>query len=279
MKLLTFISAILLSCTLSAQLISIEIEEEPIEEPALTTITNALGATPTTYRIFAAFPDDYELLTLYGVEGEPWTLTSTEPFYQDSFGGPTTLDINPFEVALQPSVAYDSWFTIGDVDSLDNQLITLSLTNAFELWDNGADIQIDDPFGSSIFVPSLGGNAQNNPDPNGRVLIAQLTTAGVATGCLSLQIRRLNEDGTIFDPPGDDVFEDVLENICFTTEPSPDCTGDLTEDGIVNVDDMLILLADFGCNENCVADLDGDDVVNVSDVLVFLVAFGAICAE
>lgn len=279
MKLLTFFSALLITCSVSAQVISIEIEEVPIEEPALTTITNELGATPTTYRIFAAFPDNYELLTLYGVQGEPWTLTSTEPFYQDPLGGPTTADINPFQVANQPSLAYDSWFTIGDVDSLSNNLFTLTLDNVFENWDNGADIQIDDIFGSSIFVPSLGGNAQNNPDPNGRVLIAQLTTAGEATGCISIQLRRLNDDGTIFDPPGDEVFEDVRENVCFSTEPSPNCAEDFTDDGLVNVEDMLVLLSNFGCNQDCVADLDGNEVVNASDVLIFLVAFGAICAE
>ena len=77
--------------------ITIEIEELPIEEPALTEISNVLGGTPTAYRVFAAFPDNYELLSIYGLQGEPLSISSTEALYQSPVGGPTTLDIDPFD--------------------------------------------------------------------------------------------------------------------------------------------------------------------------------------
>lgn len=259
--------------------ITIEIEELPIEEPALTEISNLLGGTPTTYRVFAAFPDNYELLSIYGVQGEPLSISSTAPLFQSPVGGPTTLDVDPFEVANFPSLTYDSWLTIGDTDSIDNNIAVLDFTGAFDLWDTGSNIVVEDIFGSSIFAPSDGGGLQNNPDPNGRVLIGQFTTTGVVNACLNFQIRKLNADGTIFDPPGPEIFEDFRQNVCFTTMDSPSCLGDLDDNLLVNAEDLLMLLADFGCDENCVADLDGDEVVNVNDLLIFLTAFGAICAE
>lgn len=260
----------------------LQIEEVPVLEPALTTITNVLGDTPRTYRVFAAFPDNYQLLALYGVQGEPWTLESDEPLYQDPVGGASTLSINPFQVAAFPELTYDSWFTIGDTDSLDNAMVVLTLDNSFENWDNGGDLNINDIIGSSIFAPAAGDTEQNSPDPNGRVLIGQFTSTGAITGCFNIQIRRLNEDGTIFDPDGPDGpagFEDARFNLCFDTSTAGTCPADFDVSGEVNVDDLLTLLADFGCLESCVADLDGDDIVGANDLLIFLVAFGVICAE
>lgn len=52
--------------------------------------------------------------------------------------------------------------------------------------------------------------------------------------------------------------------------------GDLNNDGVVNVADMLILLSQWGqCGEgNCPADLNGDGTVDVSDLLILLSNWG-----
>jgi hypothetical protein len=51
--------------------------------------------------------------------------------------------------------------------------------------------------------------------------------------------------------------------------------GDLNGDGVVDVLDLLILLAAWGdCGDECPADLNGDGVVDVSDLLILLSNWG-----
>ena len=54
---------------------------------------------------------------------------------------------------------------------------------------------------------------------------------------------------------------------------SPPTPGDLDQNGVVNINDLLILLGAWGlcdtCSE-CPADLDGDCVVGVVDLLALL---------
>ena len=136
--------------------ISIEIEELPIEEPALTEISNVLGGAPTAFRVFAAFPDNYELLSIYGVQGEPLSISSTEALFQSPAGGPTTLDINPFDVAIFPSLAYDSWLTIGDTDSINNNMAIVDFTGSFDLWDAGSNVLQHYLLGTIILIGQNG---------------------------------------------------------------------------------------------------------------------------
>lgn len=55
------------------------------------------------------------------------------------------------------------------------------------------------------------------------------------------------------------------------------CLGDLDNNGLINTNDLLLLLAAYGCSLNCTADLTGDDLVTTSDLLLFLTVFGTIC--
>ncbi len=70
---------------------------------------------------------------------------------------------------------------------------------------------------------------------------------------------------------------------CFYADPGFNCDGtslcveDLNDNNAVEVGDVLLVLADFGCTENCSADLTGDGFVTVDDVLVLLSAFGSEC--
>jgi hypothetical protein len=50
-------------------------------------------------------------------------------------------------------------------------------------------------------------------------------------------------------------------------------------DGIIGVNDVLVVLADFGCLQDCSADVDGDGAITVSDVLALLGTFGENCPE
>lgn len=59
----------------------------------------------------------------------------------------------------------------------------------------------------------------------------------------------------------------------------PECLGDLNNDLLISVADILEMLGDFGCIENCEADLNGDDAVSVEDLLLLLASFGLDCPE
>jgi len=53
-------------------------------------------------------------------------------------------------------------------------------------------------------------------------------------------------------------------------EPWLPLTGDINGDGIVNVDDLLLVLGAWGPNPGHPADINGDGVVNVEDLLIVL---------
>jgi hypothetical protein len=59
---------------------------------------------------------------------------------------------------------------------------------------------------------------------------------------------------------------------CDVDEP---CLGDIDGGGVVNVDDLLFILAAFGDQTDGAADLDDDGFVTVNDVLVVIGAWGA----
>lgn len=51
---------------------------------------------------------------------------------------------------------------------------------------------------------------------------------------------------------------------------------DFNSDGIINVDDLFILMNDYGCVSSCSADNTGDGMVTVADLMYFIGAFGEI---
>tara|TARA_B100000767_G_scaffold69118_1_gene65718 strand:- start:3174 stop:6494 length:3321 start_codon:yes stop_codon:yes gene_type:complete len=55
------------------------------------------------------------------------------------------------------------------------------------------------------------------------------------------------------------------------------CLADFDLDGIITVNDLLYLLADFGCSSNCSADITNDNTVNTNDIALFLGLFGTYC--
>ena len=55
------------------------------------------------------------------------------------------------------------------------------------------------------------------------------------------------------------------------------CLNDINGDGQINVGDILLVLAEFGCVSGCTADATSDNTVNVSDLLSILSVFGQDC--
>ena len=59
--------------------------------------------------------------------------------------------------------------------------------------------------------------------------------------------------------------------------PIVGCLGDIVANGSVGVEDLLLLLSEFGCTAGCEGDVDGDGAVSVGDVLALLGVFGTPC--
>ena len=77
------------------------------------------------------------------------------------------------------------------------------------------------------------------------------------------------EGGTSITGPGD--IEDT------PLEPGP-CAADLTDDGMVDVLDLVAVFENWGaCEGACVADTNGDQVVDVMDLIEVVSAWGT-CA-
>ena len=58
------------------------------------------------------------------------------------------------------------------------------------------------------------------------------------------------------------------------------CPADLNGDGVVDLADLGILLADFGCTAgpgNCSGDIDGDGDTDLADLGILLANFGVVC--
>ncbi len=83
--------------------------------------------------------------------------------------------------------------------------------------------------------------------------------------------------------PGAPGTQDGVDNDCsggpLDPEEESQCPEDLDNDGLVNVNDILLLLGEFGCVADCTFDLNGVPGVDVADFLVLLGAFGLPCSN
>ena len=138
-----------------------------------------------TARIFANFSASTdELDAVFGDADNALFVTSTNGFYQNAFGGPTSADINPALYSAFPSLVLDSWVTIGLEDQVGNNMLNIGIDwTDFE--DNGGDISTDN--GTWFATPD---DAQVLAGADLRVMIGQFTMYGVdshVSGVLNIQ--------------------------------------------------------------------------------------------
>ena len=138
-----------------------------------------------TARIYADLSAGSRLDAVYGNGDNPLLMTTTSSLYQNAFGGDTSASINPALIGAFPSLAYDSWATIGLEDQGSNALASIGINF-------GAD-SISSSDGSWYITPD---DAQGQ-EIGGRVLIAQFTSYGYDStlyGTISMQGK--NADGS-----------------------------------------------------------------------------------
>jgi hypothetical protein len=138
-----------------------------------------------TARIFANFDAATdELDAVFGDADNPLLIRSCGTFYQHPFGGPTSADINPALYTVFPSLALDSWVTIGLEDQVGNNMLNIGIDwSDFE--DNGGDISTDN--GTWFATPD---DPQVLAGEDLRVMIGQFTMYGLesnVSGVLNIQ--------------------------------------------------------------------------------------------
>ena len=127
-----------------------------------------------TWRVYAEFDDpNDQLIAFYGYDLEPLEIHTAGDFYQNSFGGPTSINISSSQWGFVPDMEWDSFLTVGYPDNTGNLMQNVGFD--YTDFEAGNSWTVDDLIGGSIF--NLPGDPMSSP-VGGKVLIAQLTTNG-----------------------------------------------------------------------------------------------------
>jgi hypothetical protein len=127
-------------------------------------------------------------------------------------------------------------------------------------------VTIDDP--SMIELPTgWGGYGAEDPDTFEPILPENRTFTDVLAGADAIVFTTF-QPGFFF---SEAFFQMRLDNITIETTGGETIPGDVDGDGVVDTNDLLLLLADWGdCTGECPADFDGNGVVDTDDLLVLL---------
>ena len=147
----------------------------------------------TTYRVYLTLASATDAVSAVVGDNEfPLSLSTTTSFYQEPiFGGVTPANISAPALGLLPSLAYDSWVTIGlegPASSANGEVNASLLAGTWDdAFEDGDSFLVDDNTGSGWYLlPPTATNGM--ADANQRVLIAQLTTDGDISGSFRAQV-------------------------------------------------------------------------------------------
>jgi len=149
----------------------------------LTSVNVDNGDGTWTAQIFANFSAATdELDAVFGDAQNSLVIETSSSFYQNALGGATSTSINPALIPLFPSLALDSWVTIGLSDQTDNALLNIGID--FSGFEAGGSISTDN--GSWFATPD---DPQVLAGADLRVLVGQFTMMGDGnvSGVLNLQ--------------------------------------------------------------------------------------------
>ena len=198
----------------------------------------------TTYRVYALCENEDDFVSAVAGDDEFSTsVHSTSSFFQSPAGGPLAENSNPMVFPFIPSLAYDSWVTIGldqSANGAEGEL-GVSVLEGNEPWvipfENGGSIEISDDLGGLWYI--LNGATNGIAGDDLRVLLGQFTTAGNLSGQMFVQFfihgdgvnNGLNKVIGLQDACGAPAFDNCsFPESGYSCEGS--CLSDLDSDGI-----------------------------------------------
>ena len=202
-----------------------------------------------TYRVYIKTQNSDDFISSVTGDSEfPTRIQSSGDFYQSAFGGLLGSDQNPALFAFFPEAAYDSYVTIGLTEEAaagEGNINTIE--SAVNPWganfENGQDLLIDDAIGGGWFI--FNGNTNGVAGDDEQVLLAQVTTNGMLSGSLYVQVFVNGNPNT------DNRILLDLEDACVAPGGPEVC--EFPEAG-------------YDCDGNCLADADGDGVCDEFEV-------------
>lgn len=188
-KLLLITSALLLTIGVSAQFVSLEVEEYAVH----TGMVGDVDLTGfTTYRLYVNMTSQDDFLSACFAEPDkPLRIETSTSFYQDAAGSLTGAEINPAFYGFIPSMEFDSWVTIGRAATTDPGAGISTIQSSTDPWITdfnipGGNIIIDGLYGGSWYA--LNGDVNGLAGPDLKVLVGQFTTDGDFGGILTFQV-------------------------------------------------------------------------------------------
>lgn len=218
----------------------------------------------TTYRLYANLSHADDVVSaVYGDEINPLLISTSEDFFNSSFGDDLAQSINTLFYSSFPEVEYDSWLTIGYApgDPVLGNVGTVGMMSDLAAFNEGDNILLNDPFGGSWFV-TTDQNAIAGEDL--KVLLGQFTTSGTLQGTLNIQVFS----------QGDQSNEQLVEQIGFFAGATvPGCTdaGACNYDAAASSDDGSCEYPAPGldCAGECLDPVDenGNGICDAEEVL------------
>ena len=276
--------------TTAGHIIDLAVVEYAVHTEDLFGMAGILPAGSVTYQIFALLEDPADhLLAVFGDEDRPLELETAETFYGFGTGAGETIVVSSYQPVFNgafPANEFTTWFSAG-VSGDANSTATVSYVQGNAYWSDelsDGSILINDTIGGAFYGTYNTSEITNN----GAMPIGQFTVTDPSSfhGTINLLAKTIMDDGTegIEFAEGLTFSNDDLtvfgcmdeEAINFDPEAtwqlSGDCmyAGDFNGDGEFTVEDLLGMLAEFGCTTCTQGDINGDGVVSVQDILLFL---------
>ena len=171
--------------------------EEYMVHDGVQGVAELAGQTTYRYYLQLSHPDDF-VSAIYGGDEAPMELNLEEPMFNSAFAtGPTAGGIIPLVESYFPEVAYDSWVTIGlenapngggevDVSSLQSDTQPFLQSFVAGSASDGEGFVVNDELGGAWYLLTGATNGYAGDDL--KVLVMQVTTAGVPSGILNAQV-------------------------------------------------------------------------------------------
>ena len=200
----------------------------------------------TTYRVYALCENTDDFVnTVTGDANNPAYIRSSTSFYQNAFGGNLAQNINPAFFGLVPTLAFDSWITVGLTTAPVGTEGAVSTIGSGWLtpFESGGNIEISDNVGGGWYI--LPGSSNGIAGDDYRVLLGQFTTNGTLSGQVLIQFFR------------NGVAANYTRRLINFADA---CNGPIVTDGCEYPDGIT------NCDGSCVTDSDGDGVCDELEV-------------